>query len=281
LSFANNSNLLKNKIKNIYEIDSLIMVIENKIKDIIELTLEEQKFFHGLIRKIKPKKIVEIGVSSGGSAVLILNAIKDIENARLFSIDKLNYCYRNKTKKPGYLVEEQFPELMNKWTLYIGTLTSQVIETIGNDIDFAFIDTMHITPGEMLDWLMVLPFLKEEAIVVFHDTYVLYNSQLYINTKTITSNNQLFCYVRGELILPQYGNKIFNRNIGALKLAPEQKYYYYQYFLALAIQWEYMPSISDIQFMRDFFMKYYGQKYVDIFDEALEKNKIYLDNYKK
>ena len=82
---------------------------------------------------------------------------------------------------------------MNKWTLYIGTLTSQVIETIGNDIDFAFIDTMHITPGELLDWLMVLPFLKEEAIVVFHDTYVLYNSQLYINTKTITSNNQLFC----------------------------------------------------------------------------------------
>jgi hypothetical protein len=53
---------------------------------------------------------------------------------------------------------------MNKWTLYIGTLTSQVIETIGNDIDFVFIDTMHITPGEMLDWLMVLPFLKEEAI---------------------------------------------------------------------------------------------------------------------
>jgi hypothetical protein len=64
-------------------------------------------------------------------------------------------------------------------------------------------------------------------------------------------------------------------------LAPEQKYYYYQYFLALAIKWEYMPSISDMQFMRNFFMKYYGQKYVDIFDEALEKNKIYLDNFKK
>ena len=42
-----------------------------------------------------------------------------------------------------------------------------------------------------------------------------------------------------------------------------------------------MPSISDMQFMRNFFMKYYGQKYVDIFDEALDKNKIYLDNYKK
>ena len=212
---------------------------------------------------------------------MILNAIKDIKNARLFSIDKSNYCYRNKTKKPGYFVKEKFPELMDKWTLYIGKLTSEVIETIGNDIDLAFIDTMHITPGEMRDWLMVLPFLKNEAIVVFHDTFVLYNSGRYINTKTITSNNQLICYIRGELILPQYGNKTFNRNIGALKLAPGQKNYYTQYFLPLAIQWEYMPSISDIQSMRDFFMKYYGQKYVNIFNEALEKNKIYLDNCKK
>ena len=283
-----NKNIKINNIKkfinfnDIENIDlNIFKLIENKIKDIVELTLEEQKFFHGLIRTIKPKKIVEIGVSRGGSSVLILNSIKDIENARLFSIDKLNYCYRNKKKKPGYIVEEKFPELMNKWTRYIGTLTSQVIEKIGNDIDLAFIDTMHITPGEMLDWLMVLPFLKDEAIVVFHDTYVLYNSKLYINTKTITSNNQLICYIRGELILPQYGNKTFNRNIGALKLASGQKNYYYQYFLALAIQWEYMPSKTDIQLMRYFFIKYYGKKYVDIFDEALEKNKIYLDNFKK
>ena len=217
---------------------NIFKFIENKIKHYVELTSKEQIFFHGLIRTIKPRKIVEIGVSSGGSAALILNAIKDIENARLYSIDKLNYCYKNIKKKPGYFVEEKFPELTNKWTLYIGKLTSQVIETIGNDIDLVFIDTMHITPGEMLDWLMVLPFLKNEAIVAFHDAFVLYNSKRYINTKTITSNNQLICYIRGELILPHYGNNVFNRNIGAIKLAPEQKNYYYQYFLALGIQWE-------------------------------------------
>jgi len=48
--------------------------------------------------------------------------------------------------------------------LYLGILAFEVIETIGNDIDLAFIDTMHITPGEMLDWLMVFPFLKNETI---------------------------------------------------------------------------------------------------------------------
>ena len=82
---------------------------------------------------------------------------------------------------------------MNKWTLYIGRLTSQVIETIGNDIDLAFTDTVHVTPGEMLDWLMVLPFLKDEAILVFHDIFILYNSKKLNHTKKITSNNQLIC----------------------------------------------------------------------------------------
>ena len=40
--------------------------IENKIKDYIELTPDEMKFFNGILRKIKPKKVVEIGVSRGG-----------------------------------------------------------------------------------------------------------------------------------------------------------------------------------------------------------------------
>jgi len=53
---------------------------------------------------------------------------------------------------------------MYKWTLFIGILTFEVVETIDNNIDFSFIDTMHFTPGEMLDWLMVLPFLKYETI---------------------------------------------------------------------------------------------------------------------
>ena len=32
-----------------------------------------------------------------------------------------------------------------------------------------FIDSAHFEPGEILDFLIVLPFLKENAIVGFHD----------------------------------------------------------------------------------------------------------------
>ena len=45
----------------------------------------QREFINGIIRKFKPKKIVEIGVYYGGSSAVILNAIKDIEGAHLYS----------------------------------------------------------------------------------------------------------------------------------------------------------------------------------------------------
>ena len=119
---------------------NMLRLIENEIKNTAQLMPEEQKFLHGLIRTIKPKKIVEIGVARGGSSVLILNAIRDIKGAKLYSIDKSIYCYLERKKKSGYFVQEKFPELMNKWTLYTGGITSQYIETIGDGIDLDIIN---------------------------------------------------------------------------------------------------------------------------------------------
>ena len=162
-----------------------------------------------MIRNIKLRKIVEIGVSKGGSSALILNAIKDINGSKLYSIDKSTYCYWESNKKTGFIVEEKFPELLDKWSLYIGRITSEFIETIGDGIDLVFIDTVYVKLGEMLGLLMVLPFLKNEDIVVFHDVFFLYYNKEVTKNKRHISNNQLLCYIRGDLILPQYGEHIF------------------------------------------------------------------------
>ena len=93
------------------EIDvNILNSIQDRIDKYIELKPDEQKFFNGLIRKYKPKKLVEIGVSAGGSSALILNAIKDIPNAKLYSIDRYHGWFFNHTKPKGWLVDEKFPE---------------------------------------------------------------------------------------------------------------------------------------------------------------------------
>ena len=43
------------------------------------------------------------------------------------------------------------------------------MDEIGGDIDFCLIDTLHTIPGGILDFLMVFPYLKNDAIIIFHD----------------------------------------------------------------------------------------------------------------
>ena len=265
--------IINDSQEKIEDIDSnLLLPINDKFGSNIEINNDERKFLNGLVRKYKPKKIVEIGVSAGGTAVLMLNAIKDLPESKLYSIDRSETWYKLASRKTGWLVKERFPELMDKWTLFIGN-TAEFTEKIGNNIEFVYIDTVHQTPGEMLHWLEILPFLKEEAIVVFHDTYLMFAGSVYQKTLLNYSNNQLLCYIRGQLILPSYGDKVFSRNIGALKLDKNQKRYYKQYFLALGNQWFYKPDEKDLEILRSYFKKYYGDKLVEIYDDAVEKNK--------
>lgn len=269
-----NKNVISNDFINVEDLNSkLLNQIKNRIKNFIEITNEEQKFLNGMIRKLKPKKIVEIGVAYGGTAALILNAIKDIDDAKLYSIDINKYCYKLHSKETGFLVRERFPELMNKWKIYTGGITSEFIEKIGNNIDLVYIDTVHYTPGEMINWLEILPFLKEEGFVILHDTFYMYYNDKISRTIQNFSNNQILCYIRGELILPKYNSNTFSMNIGAIKLSKNQDNYYLQYFMALGTQWHYIPSERELNVLKKFFNKYYGEKYVKIFDDAIEKNK--------
>ena len=87
--FKNYNNNKENKL----HFDKYEVNIYNEIKNNFEKSKcsqmwdNQREFLNGIIRKFKPKKIVEIGVSSGGSSIIILNSIKDIKNAHLYSID--------------------------------------------------------------------------------------------------------------------------------------------------------------------------------------------------
>ena len=106
----------------------------------------------------------------------------------------------------------------------------------------------------MLNWLEILPFLKEESYVVLHDTFFMYIRDRVIKKIINYSNNQILCYIRGELILPSYKQNMFSRNIGAIKLSKNQEKYYMQYFLALGTQWQYLPSERELKVLKTFFI---------------------------
>ena len=259
------------------EIDIKFSELKKIIGNHIALDNYQMYFLHSLVLRFKPKKLLEIGISEGGSSSILLYSIENIEGAKLYSIDKAKYCFIEKTKESGYIVNEKFPYLLKNWEKYTGNITAKFIEKIGNEIDFVFIDTAHIVPGEMLDILQILPFLKEEAVVILHDTNLIFRKWIKKKyEKTNFSNNQILVNLRGKLIMPTVSDSFLSQNIGGVKLERNQQKYYLQYFLQLNQNWEYMPEENDISLLKDFFRKYYGNIFVDIFSTIAENNKKFL-----
>ena len=119
---------------------------------------------------------------------------------------------------------------MSKWKLYTGNTTSKFIENIGGNIEFVFIDTAHVMPGEVLNIIEILPFLKKNAIISFDDI----NHQIKTNLAKIpyfySCNNLLFSILKGKKIL--FNNNILTKQ-GAVILESNQKNYYFDYFYLL------------------------------------------------
>jgi len=106
--------------------------IEGTNYDKSEMTHKERAFLNGIIRKTKPKTIVEIGLSAGGSTCVILNAIRDMENAKLYSFDYNTIWYRDNGKdngrKTGFLVKQIVPDLASKWMLCTGGVPCKYLD---------------------------------------------------------------------------------------------------------------------------------------------------------
>ena len=261
----------KTKRKN-YFLDKYETHIYKKIKSKLKtnkcsLMWENQReFLNGVVRKFRPIKILEIGVSKGGGTSIILNAIQDIKNAHLYSIDL------NDGKNIGICVKKIFPEFLNKWTLFQGDIAAKFIEQIGNDIDMVFIDSAHFEPGEILDFLIVLPFLKEGAIVGFHD----------IGNQITKSSHRdewapyiIFNMIRGKTYLPS-GDFILKHDIGIKILDKNQINYIHDYFRALGGQWQYFPKEKHIHLIRKYIKKYYDNDCLIMFNETVEFNRNFV-----
>jgi hypothetical protein len=222
----------------------------------------------------KPVKLLEIGTASGGSAIVMLNAIKDDPAARLYSIDYSEFCISDIRLKSGYFVDE-YPDLKAKFQIYTGGMAYRFLDAIGSGIDFCFIDTVHSNPGEILDFLFALPYLDDGALIVFHDTKLQTYISLPMNRWEIT-NNLLVSAIFGKVFIqgnftrsenaveyPSEHGITYFPNITAIRICKETKEHLYSIFNLLTIKWTYSPSFDEETEIIDFFSKHYNKYYVD------------------
>lgn len=254
----------------------------DKIYDIIDphslMKKHERYFLNGIIRTLKPRKVLEVGVYNGGGSAIILNAISDIESARLYSADYAVKSYTDKNKLIGFLVDDKFPELSEKRKIYRGGDISHFIEEIGSDIDLLVLDTAHIHPWETLNFLCVLPFMKQkESFVVLHDISVHYSMPY---TRDQIACRVLFSHVvSDEKVSPVSDYENMPANIGAFKVSEVTRKYAGNLFESLFIPWETEVPEKDFQDISKIIEKYYTSEQYKLFLEAFKFQKYLVENH--
>ncbi len=235
----------------------------------IEMSDMQSAFLCGLIRQYKPKKMVEIGVASGGTTAVILNCIGMLElNTEVFSIDLATEFYRDNTKKTGYLAEE-YKSMLRKHTkhrLFSGKYAAECLETIGKDIDFLILDTVHSLPGELLDFLACYPFLKKGAVIVLHDIALNH----YKAGMEGIATEVLFQVAASQKIMNFEDGGY--PNIGAFVLENPAQGYIENIFSTLTMKWNYLPDQKELYLYKEFYRKFYSAKELQWLEMAIQLN---------
>lgn len=239
---------------------------------------DESAFLCGLLRQEKPQDILEVGVYSGTTTAIMAQCMKDIgTSCRIHSVDLARNCDGNDPARPvGYVfspLKDGFAAAGITHSLQTGQVAPAFLEETDRKYDFLMLDTVHTMPGELLDFLSILPHLKDGAMVCVHDISLL---QMHLYRERDVACCALISSVAGDKYLnSRTVSSPFETkypNIGAFRVTPETRTHIENVFMSLCLRWSYFPSAAQLCLFRKCFRKHYAPELVRIFEEALEMN---------
>ena len=148
----------------------------------------------------------------------------------------------------------------------------EVIEKIGGDIDFVILDTMHVLPGEILDFLAILPYLKKNAVVVLHE--VILNQRF--NLRECHATTVLFSSVVADKFINYETDHVAlmytYQNIAAFQINEHTRENIENVFLTLMLRWKYYSYRNQIRAYYDIYKKNYSPELCKLFEQSLHMN---------
>lgn len=247
-----------------------------------EMSDFDSAFLCGLIKKVRPKKLIEVGIAAGATSSIIMQAVKDLGlDTQLYFVDKFEDCYRVKDQKSGFLGRQtaELLDMTENVNFMLGKVLPQRLDEIGKDIDLVLLDTVHYLPGEMLDFLAVIPYLSPKAFVCLHDVW--FNQGEYRNKDGI-SCPAVFGGAVGEKYLNWLPEKNHHGgiypNIGAIEVGEETVAYIDNLFCLTMLSWAYMPSDQDLNAYSDLYARHYSKENLAVFRSAIEENRYNLSH---
>lgn len=239
------------------------------------MTRFESAFLLGVIEHYRPKTIVEVGVASGVTTAMILKKLLQSNyQAKLYSLDLLNYCVENNKKLTGYYASEYYSNLISDnltFNLFTGSVSAKYFQNIEGIIDLLILDTSHVIPGEILDFLLFLPKMAEGSLVILHDINLQFLNFMEYHNNSATL--ELFSSVVADkyLNLDSTGNDIFT-NIALFIVNHKTKDHIENVFLTLCNRWVGRLDNSDLTLYDNVFSQYYDDHIYKLFRISIELN---------
>ena len=136
-------------------------------------------FLYMLVRSRKPEFFVETGVSAGESSSYVLQALRDNNFGKLYSIDVPSvYVPKGMTtvlpegETSGWAVPEQ---LKDRWELNLGKSEQLLLKILKKlkKIDIFFHDSMHTYKHMMFEYATSWDFIKKNGLLLSDDIVVM------------------------------------------------------------------------------------------------------------
>jgi hypothetical protein len=124
---------------------------------------------------------------------------------------------------------------------------------------------------ESLNFLCLLPYLKDGAIVVIHDVVMGVNN--IVSSGFLAPRILMSVLAAEKLSLKKDSEQDFNSNIIAVQVSSDTRKYIRNVFDALLLPWGKMPKEADLKNIRKLLEKHYPPRQVLIYDKAVQNNK--------
>jgi predicted O-methyltransferase YrrM len=127
-----------------------------------EMSVDERLFLYALARGSVPQRVLEIGTSQGGSAAIFAAALEANGAGTVVGID------------PMPRIDLPFGVFHGRFHLVTGESPGAIEEAArlaGGPFDLVLIDGMHIYEQAATDLAGAMPYMAEEAYILFHDAF--------------------------------------------------------------------------------------------------------------
>lgn len=254
--------------------------LQSKYDLVCEMSDDDHAFMCGLIKELRPKKIVEIGVAEGGTTAVIMETLSLLNmKSEVYSVDLNEALYYDREKETGYVWKALSDYIAGESTqeFKLGTTIAGTINEIGDAIDLAIIDTTHSLPGEILDFLCILPYLEKHATVLLHDTSQNWfrcfsdSARRVLGAKDAVATKILYAVVTAKKRFCFDDKPRFN--IAAFTINEDTVKYIGDCFQVLSLTWGHMLSESLLSEYRNIFSIHYNKQCMELFDIAVRVNR--------